>query len=66
MNTNESETLVYMACEIQSMLNLGKTKTYEFLETVYQSGSPFKVLKIGRSYRIPKNSFDEWFEKAGK
>lgn len=66
MITNEGESMVYLACDIQSMLSLGKTKTYEFLETVYRSGGPFKVIKIGRIYRIPKNSFDEWFEKAEK
>ena len=66
MITNERKSMVYLACDIQSMLSLWKTKTYEFLETVYQCGGPFKVIKIGRIYRISKRSFDEWFESSDK
>lgn len=37
-------------------------KVYK-VENVYYDRKPFRVLKIGRSYRIPCNSFDkvaEW------
>jgi hypothetical protein len=30
------------------------------IENVYYDRKPFRVLKIGRSYRIPCNSFDKW------
>ena len=37
-----------------------KLPDYEFIENVYYDRKPFRVLKIGRSYRIPCNSFDRW------
>ena len=37
-----------------------ESKKYEFIENVYYDRKPFRVLKIGRSYRIPCNSFDKW------
>lgn len=51
---------VYSMTEIQTILKLGRTKTYNFLEEVYKIQKPFKVLKIGKQYRIPKESFDKW------
>lgn len=54
------ESQVYFARDIQRALGLGKSKTYEYLEEVCKSQSPFRVIKIGRLFRIPKKSFDEW------
>ncbi len=55
------ETQVYMASEIQKVLGLGKTKTYAFLNEVYQQENPiFRVIKIGTSIRVLKQSFDNW------
>lgn len=55
------ETQVYMASDIQKALGLGKTKTYEFLNEVYkQKKPPFRVIKVGTSVRVPKQSFDNW------
>ena len=55
------ESQVYFASDIQKALGLGKTKTYEFLNEVYQQDKPlFKVIKIGTSLRVPKQSFDKW------
>ena len=36
--------------------------TYVFLEKVYEDQAPFKVIKIGKLYRVPKKSFDEWLD----
>lgn len=34
---------------------------YTFLEDVYkQKNPPFRVLKIGKLFRVPKKGFDEW------
>lgn len=58
---------VYMASDIQRALGLGKTKTYNFLNEVYrQQGEnpPFRVIKIGTSVRVLKESFDEWLRTA--
>lgn len=51
---------VYSISDIQKLLALGRTKTYSFLEEVYRNKKPFKVIKIGKQYRIPKDSFDKW------
>ena len=51
-------TLVYTVAEIQAMLNISKELAYRFVGKAYQSQDPFIVLKIGTTYRIPKESFD--------
>ncbi|MCR4647203.1 MAG: helix-turn-helix domain-containing protein [Oscillospiraceae bacterium] len=39
------------------ILGISLSAAYTMTEKAYQSGQPFKVLKIGRSYRILKQSF---------
>lgn len=51
---------VYEAEDIQKLLGIGRTKVYEFLEEVYQKQEPFRVIKIGKMYKIPCRSFDKW------
>ena len=52
---------VYLAADIQRMLGIGKSKSYMFLEEVYkQKNPPFKVLKIGKLFRVPTRGFDDW------
>lgn len=53
---------VYDAEDIQQILGLGRSKTYEFLGEVNKKQKPFRVIKIGRIYRIPKDSFDKWID----
>ena len=60
MIENEMEKKVYKVEDVQNLLGLGRSKAYEFIENVYYDIKPFRVLKIGRSYRIPCNSFDRW------
>lgn len=56
------ENQVYLASDIQKVLGIGKTKTYEFLNEVYkQKKPPFRVIKVGTSVRVSKKSFDNWF-----
>ena len=55
-----TEKKVYKVEDVQNLLGLGRSKAYEFIENVYYDRKPFRVLKIGRSYRIPCNSFDRW------
>lgn len=57
---NTEEKIVYSLADIQKLLDLGRTKTYNFLEEVYKNKEPFRVIKIGKLYRIPKDSFDKW------
>lgn len=56
----EAEAKVYLAEDIQRFLGLGRSKTYEYLQDVYKRQEPFRVIKIGRLFRIPKQSFDSW------
>ena len=61
------ERQVYLASDIQKALGLGKTKTYDFLNQVYkQQGQnpPFRVIKVGTSVRVHKQSFDDWLKAA--
>lgn len=55
-----SNSKVYSAEEIQRLLGIGRSKVYDYLEKVYKEKKPFRVIKIGRIYRIPKESFDSW------
>lgn len=56
---------VYLAADIQKMLGIGKSKSYTFLEEIYhQKNPPFRVLKIGKLYRVPKQSFDTWLNAS--
>lgn len=56
---------VYMASDIQKALGLGKTKTYQFLNEVYKQKEPlFRVIKVGTSVRVLKQSFDNWLNAS--
>ncbi len=52
---------VYTAEDIQKILKIGKNKVYDFLDDVYCNTHYFKIIRIGKLYRIPKNPFDQWF-----
>lgn len=41
-------------------LALGRSKTYEFLDEVYKKQEPFRVIKVGKLFRVPQKSFDDW------
>ncbi len=52
---------VYDAEDIQKLLGIGRTKAYEFLDEVYKKQEPFRVIKIGKVYRIPCKPFENGF-----
>ena len=54
------ERQVYLAEDIQKILGIGRSKTYEYLDEVYKKQEPFRVIKIGKLFRVPKDSFDKW------
>ena len=54
------ETQVYTVSEIQKFLGIGRTAAYDFLNGVYKKQAPFRVIKVGKSIRVLKSSFDEW------
>ena len=51
---------VYNPNEIKIILKLSRSTLYTFLDEVYRNQKPFKVLKVGKLYKIPKDSFDNW------
>ena len=51
---------VYDAEDIQKLLGIGRIKAYEFLDEVYKKQEPFRVIKIGKVYRIPCKPFEKW------
>lgn len=57
------EKLVYDANDIQQLLGISRSSVYTYLEQVYKIQEPFRVLKIGKLYKVPKESFDEWIHK---
>lgn len=56
------ESQVYTVQEMQEMLNISRESAYRFAGEVYQKQEPFVILKIGKSFRIPKDSFDRWMK----
>jgi excisionase family DNA binding protein len=61
--TQQQESGTYSVAEIAVILGIGKKQVYTL---VNQDPPPFRVLKIGKSIRIPKQSFHEWFDKNPK
>lgn len=49
------EDSVYLVEDIQIILKLGRTATYELLKD-----PPFPVRKVLKKYRIPKPEFQKW------
>lgn len=63
---NKDAKMVYSPNEIRELLGIGKEKVYEFLEKVYKQQEPFMVIKIGKLYKIPKESFNRWLNGETK
>ena len=57
---------VYDVEDIQKLLGIGRSKAYAFLDEAYQKQEPFRVIKIGKLFRVPKQSFDNWLIKLIK
>ena len=59
------EVQVYYPAEIKVILGISKSRVYTFLDEIYrQKNPPFKVIKVGKLFRVPKRSFDEWLTQA--
>jgi len=48
--------------DLQELLGIGRTRAYQLVKEAYEKQQPFKVIKLGKLYRIPKKSFDDWME----
>lgn len=60
MTTQNIERKVYLADDIAELLGIGRSKTYQFLDEAYKTQPPFRVIKVGKLVRVPKESFDKW------
>lgn len=58
------ESRVYLPSEIQKMLGISKGACYDFLKAVEKTQSPFRVIRINTSIRVPKEGFDLWLSQA--
>ena len=62
----QKDKKVYNAEEIQEILGIGRSKTYTFLDEAYRNQKPFRVLKVGKLFRVPKQSFDDWLNQSSQ
>lgn len=51
---------VYDLKDVMSIMGLGRSSAYTWIKQVYLEQKPFRVIKIGTIYKIPKQSFDAW------
>ena len=56
----ESTACVYTVEEVAQMLAISLRSAYNFCNTTGE----FRVLRVGGSIRIPKDSFDAWLFRA--
>lgn len=49
------EKKMYEIEDVQDMLGICRTNAYDLVKKAYRNQGPFRVIKIGRLYRIPKN-----------
>lgn len=62
----ENDTaVVYFAQDIQKLLGIGRSRRYTYLEEVYKKQESFRVVKIGKLFRVPKQPFDNWLNGCG-
>ena len=53
------ELRCYTIADIQSILNISRNTAYALLKR-----NEFRWIKVGRCYRISKESFDEWLRNG--
>ncbi len=56
---------VYTPKEVSGMLGVSRSKAYEWLKEVKEKKEPFRVISVGRSVRVPIESFDVWLRGGG-
>ena len=50
-------TKTYKVSEIMEILGISKATAYAFVK----NDPPFRVLRVGDTYRVLRDSFDAWF-----
>ena len=54
---------VLTAKDIQDILGVCDKTAYGLIRQAYTRGDMFKVIKIGRLYKVPSNSFLNWLDE---
>lgn len=54
---------VFTAKDLQDILGICNKTAYELIRQAYTRGDMFKVIKIGRLYKVPSNSFLNWLDE---
>lgn len=62
MPEKDVSCVVYDMNDIQKILGIKRTAAYSFIKKAYTEQKPFRVLKIGSVYRIPRTEFDCWLK----
>lgn len=55
---------VFTAKDIQEILGVCEKTSYDLIRQALTRGDMFKVIKIGRLYKIPSKSFLDWLDGA--
>lgn len=58
----EQAKKVYSVNDVKEILGLSENKAYTFISECYKKQEPFRVIKIGREYKIPIVSFIRWLD----
>ena len=62
---NNNKCLTMTVGEVQQLLGLGRTATYDLVDQAKATCKPFRVICIGRSVKIVRKSFDAWIAENG-
>lgn len=57
VSNEDSEKRTYTVQEIAAILQIGRSKAYQLC-----NDGLFSIIRIGKTVRISKASFDEWFK----
>lgn len=63
MSTTESKK-VLTPKDIQSILGVCEKTAYNMVKEALKTGKTFKVIKVGRIYKIPSKPFYDWLENG--
>lgn len=55
---------VFTAKDIQEILGICNKTAYELIRQAYRRDDMFKVIKIGRLYKVPSKSFLDWLDQV--
>lgn len=53
---------VMTAKDIQEILGICEKTSYDLIRQALVTGSMFKVIKVGRLYKIPSQPFFDWLD----